>query len=185
MYFLANDPQVPQTLQKRVNAFGLEPREFTKTGHWPHQLYVREGRRMLSDYVMTQANCESTKVAEDSVGLAAYAMDSHNCQRVVVDENGQTTIRNDGNFGLKCPKPFPISYRSIIPKREECENLLVPLCLSSSHVAYGSIRMEPVFMILGQSAGIAACIAIDDNISVQDVEYGKLKERLIAAEQRL
>ncbi len=185
MYFLANDPQVPQTLQKRVNAFGLEPREFTKTGHWPHQLYVREGRRMLSDYVMTQANCESTKVAEDSVGLAAYAMDSHNCQRVVVEENGQSTIRNDGNFGLKCPKPYPISYRSIIPKREECENLLVPLCLSSSHVAYGSIRMEPVFMILGQSAGIAACIAIDDNISVQDVEYGKLKERLIAAEQRL
>lgn len=185
MYFLANDRQVPQKLQKRVNAFGLDPREFTKTGHWPHQLYVREGRRMVSDYVMTQANCESTRVAEDSVGLAAYAMDSHNCQRVVVEENGQLTMRNDGNFGLKCPKPYPISYRSIVPKKGECKNLLVPGCLSASHVAYGSIRMEPVFMILGQSAGMAASIAIDDKVSVQDVDYDKLKPQLITAGQRL
>lgn len=185
MYFLANDRQVPQKLQKRVNAFGLDPREFTKTGHWPHQLYVREGRRMVSNYVMTQANCESARVAEDSVGLAAYAMDSHNCQRVVVEENGQLTVRNDGNFGLKCPKPYPISYRSIVPKKEECTNLLVPLCLSASHVAYGSIRMEPVFMILGQSAGTAASLAIDHDSPVQEVNYEQLKQRLLADKQRL
>jgi hypothetical protein len=185
MYFLANDPQVPKALQERVNAFGLDSREFTKTGYWPHQLYVREGRRMVSDYVTTQANCESTRVAEDSVGLAAYAMDSHFCQRVVVEEKGHRTVRNEGGFGLSCPKPYPVSYRSIVPKKGECNNLLVPVCLSSSHVAYGSIRMEPVFMILGQSAGMAACLAIDDNVSVQDVEYDKLKKQLIAAKQRL
>lgn len=185
MYFLANNPQVPKALRERVNSFGLDPREFKKTGYWPHQLYVREGRRMVSDYVLTQANCESTRVAEDSVGLAAYPMDSHFCQRVVVEEKGHRTVRNEGGFGHGCPKPYPVSYRSIVPKKGECANLLVPVCLSASHVAYGSIRMEPVFMILGQSAGMAACIAIDDNVSVQDVEYGKLKKQLIAAEQRL
>src|SRR5690606_31671740 len=134
---------------------------FQDTGFWPHQLYIREGRRMVSDYVMTQKNCESKETVHDSVGLAAYAMDSHFCQRVVVEENGVKTVRNEGGFGHACPKPYPVSYRSIIPKREECGNLLVPLCLSSSHVAYGSIRMEPVFMILGQSAGSAAALAID------------------------
>tara|TARA_B110000438_G_C15775956_1_gene634063 strand:- start:1292 stop:1630 length:339 start_codon:yes stop_codon:yes gene_type:complete len=112
-------------------------------------------------------------------------MDSHFCQRVVVEENGSTTVRNEGGFGHSCPKPFPVSYRAIVPKKEECSNLLVPACLSSSHVAYGSIRMEPVFMILGQSAGMAAAIAIDDEVSVQDVDYGKLKKQLIAAEQQL
>jgi len=185
MYFLANDPQVPQALQERVNAFGLDPNEFKQTGYWPHQLYVREGRRMVSDYVTTQANCESTEVAGDSVGLAAYAMDSHFCQRVVVEEKGIRTVRNEGGFGHGCPKPYPVSYRSIVPKKGECENLLVPVCLSASHVAYGSIRMEPVFMILGQSAGMAASLAIDDNVPVQDVAYAKLKEQLIAADQRL
>ena len=120
-----------------------------------------------------------------AVGLAAYAMDSHFCQRVVVEEKGHRTVRNEGGFGLSCPKPYPVSYRSIVPKKGECNNLLVPVCLSSSHVAYGSIRMEPVFMILGQSAGMAACLAIDDNVSVQDVEYDKLKKQLIAAKQRL
>lgn len=185
MYFLANDPQVPKALQERVNAFGLDAREFQKTGFWPHQLYVREGRRMVSDYVTTQANCESTEVAEDSIGLAAYAMDSHFCQRVVVEEKGRLTVRNEGGFGHSCPKPYPVSYRSIVPKKGECENLLVPVCLSASHVAYGSIRMEPVFMILGQSAGMAASIAIDDKVPLQEVEYSKLKEQLTAAKQKL
>lgn len=185
MYFLANDPQVPKALQERVNAFGLDAREFKKTGYWPHQLYVREGRRMVSDYVTTQANCESTEVAKDSVGLAAYAMDSHFCQRIVVEEKGRLTVRNEGGFGHSCPKPYPVSYRSIVPKKGECGNLLVPVCLSASHVAYGSIRMEPVFMILGQSAGMAASIAIDDKVSVQEVEYGKLKEQLTEAKQKL
>ena len=185
MYFLANDPRVPKALRDRVNRFGLDPREFRDTGFWPHQLYVREGRRMVSAYVMTQANCESKTTVNDSVGLASYPMDSHFCQRVVVKEGGKTTVRNEGGFGHGCRGPYPVSYRSIVPKRAECANLLVPVCLSASHVAYGSIRMEPVFMILGQSAGTAACIAIDGKVSVQDVAYGKLKTRLLADKQQL
>ena len=140
---------------------------------------------MLSDYVMTQANCESKRTAEDSIGLASYPMDSHSCQRIVMQEKGVTTVRNEGNTGYKCPKPYPIAYRSIVPKKEECTNLLVPLCLSASHIGYGSIRMEPVFMIMGQSAGTAASMAIEQNIAVQDVDYDKLKERLLADGQRL
>ena len=153
MYFLANDPRVPEELRDRVNRFGLDPQEFQDTGFWPHQLYVREGRRMVSAYVVTQEDCESKRKVDDSVGLASYPMDSHFCQRVVVQEGGKTTVRNEGGFGHGCPRPYPVSYRAIVPKKEECVNLLVPVCLSSSHVAYGSIRMEPVFMILGQSAG--------------------------------
>ncbi len=185
LYFLAHDPQVPEGLQQRVRKFGLDPDEFKASGHWPHQLYIREGRRMVSDYVMTQADCESKQVAKDSVGLASYAMDSHFCQRVVVQVDGKTTVRNEGGFGHECPKPYPISYRSIVPTKNECTNLLVPVGLSASHVAFGSIRMEPVFMILGQSAGTAASIAIGDGIAVQEVDYAKLRERLLADRQQL
>lgn len=185
MYFLANDPQVQEELQERVNRFGLDPKEFQETGFWPHQLYVREGRRMVSDYVMTQANCEWERTADDSIGLASYPMDSHFCQRVVVEEEGIITVRNEGGFGYHCAGPYPISYRSIIPKKSECTNLIVPVCLSSSHVAYGSIRMEPVFMILGQSAGVAAALTIDGDCAVQDLDYGILSEKLIAKGQRL
>lgn len=185
MYFLANDPKVPKTLQERVNRFGLDPREFTDSAHWPHQLYVREGRRMVSDYVMTQADCESKRIADDSIGLASYAMDSHFCQRVVVQENGKTTVRNEGGFGHGFPRPYPVAYRAIVPKKGECANLLAPVCLSSSHVAYGSIRMEPVFMILGQSAGTAAALALDNGIAVQDLKYANLKARLEKDGQRL
>ena len=185
LYFLANDPQVPEKLKERVNRFGLDPKEFKKTGHWPHQLYVREGRRMLSDYVMTQANCESIRNVDDSIGLASYPMDSHSCQRVVVKEKGIMTVRNEGNTGYKCPKPYPIAYRSIVPKKEECTNLLVPLCLSASHVAYGSIRMEPVFMIMGQSAGIAASLAMDAGVPVQDIDMKKFRQRLESEKQVL
>jgi hypothetical protein len=185
LYFLANDPQVPAELQERVRKFGLDPNEFKETGHWPHQLYVREGRRMVSDYVMTQANCELKRVAADSVGLASYPMDSHFCQRVVVEENGKTTVRNEGGFGHRCPGAYPVSYRSIVPKKGECENLLVPVSLSASHVAFGSIRMEPVFMMLGQSAGTAAALAIAGNTSVQEVAYPELKKRLLADGQIL
>ncbi|NDH00017.1 MAG: FAD-dependent oxidoreductase [Opitutae bacterium] len=184
MYFLANDKQVPKELQARVNQWGLPRSEFKVSGHWPHHLYVREGRRMVSDYVMVQANCENKRMVKDSVGIASYAMDSHFCQRVVVQENGVTTVRNEGGFGHHV-KPYPVSYRSIVPKKDECSNLLVPLCLSASHVAYGSIRMEPVFMILGQSAGTAAVMAMDEGIVVQDVDYTKLKARLLADKQKL
>lgn len=185
MYFLANDPQVPEDLRKRVNAFGLCPDEFKETGHWPHHLYVREGRRMVSDYVMTQNDCEAKTSAADSVGLGSYNMDSHPCQRTVVKIDGKDVVRNEGAFGHKCKKPYAISYRSIVPKKSECTNLLVPVCLSSTHVAYGSIRMEPVFMILGQSAGMAASMAIENKIPVQDVDYEKLKVKLLEVGQRL
>ena len=185
MYFLANDPQVPKELQERVRGFGLDPGEFKDSGNWPHQLYIREGRRMVSDYIMTQADCESKRRAEDSVGLASYAMDSHFCQRLVMEENGKMVVRNEGGFGHPSPRPFPVSYRAIVPKRGECANLLVPVSLSSSHVAFGSIRMEPVFMILGQSAGTAAAFAIQEGSAVQDVDYGRLKKQLLANGQQL
>lgn len=185
MYFLSTDSRVPKSLRDRVNKFGLDPNEFSETNHWPHQLYIREGRRMVSDYVVTQADCNSKTNITDSVGLASYPMDSHFCQRVVVKRDGGWTVRNEGGFGHHCPKPYPIAYRAIVPKQQECDNLLVPVCLSSSHVAYGSIRMEPVFMILGQSAGAAATIAIDKNISVQKVDYRDLKSKLLKAKQIL
>jgi hypothetical protein len=179
LYFLSHDERVPEELQKRCKAFGLDPNEFQHSGHWPHQLYIREARRMVSDYVMTQANCESMVSVEDSIGLASYPMDSHFCQRVVVDIDGRKTVRNEGGFGHPCKQPYPIAYRSIRPRKEECQNLLVPVCLSASHVAYGSIRMEPVFMILGQSAGAAANIAIKNQQAVQDIDYHVLKDMLI------
>jgi hypothetical protein len=185
IYFLANDPQVPRSLQERVTKFGLDPNEFTETGHWPHALYVREGRRMVSAYVVTQADCEGERVAVDSVGLASYPMDSHFCQRVVVLESGIAAVRNEGGFSKQCKQPYPISYRSIVPARGDCTNVLVPVCLSASHVAYGSIRMEPVFMILGQSAGTAAALAIDAGVAVQDLDYAALERRLLADGQML
>lgn len=185
MYFLANDPQVPASLRKRVNRFGLDAKEFAPTGHWPHALYIREGRRMLGDYVMTQADCESKRAAQDPVGLASYPMDSHPCQRVAVSRNGVTVVRNEGAFGSPALKPYPISYRAIVPKPSECENLIVPVCLSSSHVAFGSIRMEPVYMILGQSAGVIASMTIDRKSAVQDLPYEKLREQLLILGQVL
>lgn len=181
MWFWANDPDVPAEMQKRVKDWGLTKGEFPRTGGWPHELYVREGRRMISDYVMTERNCRSNRIAADSVGLASYNMDSHNVQRVVI--NGQ--VRNEGDVQVGCPKPYPVSYQSIVPKESECPNLFVPVCLSSSHIAYGSIRMEPVFMILGQASGTAAAMAIDLKVSVQKVPYAKLKERLLADKQML
>ena len=181
MWFLAHDERLPERIQEKVKQFGLPKDEFIETGGWPHDLYVREARRLLSDYVMTEKNCLGKEVVEDSVGLASYTMDSHNVQRVI--NNG--AVRAEGNVELRVPGPYPVSYRSLVPKAKECDNLLVPVCLSSSHMAYGSIRMEPVFMILGQSAATAASLAIDAGISVQAVPYDKLKERLLADKQKL
>jgi hypothetical protein len=144
-------------------------------------MYVREARRMISEYVMTQANCQQKLIAEDPVGLGAYNMDSHNVQRYV---NKDGFVRNEGDIQVGV-SPYRVSYRSIRPKKEHCENLLVPVCLAASHIAYGSIRMEPVFMVLGQSAATAACQAIDNKQAVQDIEYSALKERLLADGQVL
>jgi hypothetical protein len=181
MWFSANDPAVPESVRAKTNSYGLAAGEFPETGGWPHELYVREGRRMISDYVMTEAECTIRKMVEDSVGLASYTMDSHNCQRVVI----AGVVRNEGDVQTGVPRPYGVSYRSIVPKESQCTNLFVPVCLSASHIAYGSIRMEPVFMILGQSSATAAAFAIDAKIAVQKVDYAKLRERLLADKQVL
>ena len=182
MYFLANDPQVPEDIQKRINQWGLAADEFLDNGHWPHQIYVREARRMVSDFVMTENHLRALKPTPESIGMGSYNMDSHNVQRYV-DSEGR--VRNEGDVQISPGGPYPISYRSIIPPEKSCENLLVPVCLSSSHIAYGSIRMEPVFMILGQSAATAAVQAIENNISVQQVDYEDLKTQLLEDKQVL
>jgi FAD dependent oxidoreductase len=181
VYFLATSPRVPENMRAEMQAWGPAQDEFTDTGHWPHQLYVREARRMVSDYVMTEHNCRGRQKAEDPVGLAAYTMDSHNCQRIA--KGG--SAKNEGDVQVGGFPPYPISYRSIVPKAGECDNLLVPICLSATHIAYGSIRMEPVFMILGQSAATAAALALDGKSSVQKIPYELLQARLLADKQIL
>ncbi len=181
MWFLANDPRVPEKIREEIGRWGLCRDEFPETGGWPHQLYVREARRMIGEYVMTQHNCQGKTRADDAVGLAAYTMDSHNTQRYVKD--GKAI--NEGDVQVGGFPPYPISYRSLVPKETECTNLLVPVCLSATHIDYGSIRMEPVFMVLGQSAAAAAALAIDDQVAVQRVDYQKLKARLLADKQVL
>lgn len=181
LYFYTSDPRVPRELQDEVKRWGYPKDEYVDTDHWSPQLYVREARRMIGEYVMTQANCVGEEVVDDPIGLAAYTMDSHNCQRIVVD--GQ--VKNEGNVEVGGFPPYPISYRAIVPKKAEASNLLVPVCLSASHIAFGSIRMEPVFMVLGQSAAIAASQAIDENVAVQDVPYEKLRGVLEENGQRL
>ena len=181
-WFLCNDSRVPEDLRENISNWGLAKDEFTDNGNWPHQLYIREARRMVSDYVNSELDCFRKRETPESIGMGSYNMDSHNVQRYV-DENGN--VKNEGDVQVSPGGPYQISYRAIRPKREECQNLLVPVCLSSSHIAYGSIRMEPVFMVLGQSAAVAASIAIDDGIAVQDVPYGKLKPRLESLKQVL
>ena len=182
MWFLTYDERVPEDVRKRMQTWGLAKDEFTDNGNWPHQLYIREARRMVSDYVQTEQDCRRQRICEDSVGLGSYNMDSHNTQRYV-DENGHA--RNEGDIQISPGGSYAVSYRAIVPKKGEAENLFVPICLSSSHIAYGSIRMEPVFMILGQSAATAAAMAIDAGIAVQDVPYDQLHERLVADGQEL
>ncbi len=182
MWTLANHPRIPQKIRNEVSKWGTCKDEYEREDGWQHQLYIREARRMISDYVMTQKNCEGLEVVEDPVGMAAYGMDSHNIQRYV-DANGY--VQNEGNVEAHVPGPYPISYRSIVPKAEECSNLLVPVCLSASHIGFGSIRMEPVFMVLGQSAATAASMAIDSKTDVQKINYSELKSTLLKDKQIL
>jgi len=179
---LANHPRIPDKIRIEVARWGTCKDEFEREDGWQQQLYVREARRMISDLVMTQKHCEGIEVVEDAVGLAAYGMDSHNVQRYITSEG---FVRNEGNVEAHVKGPYPVSYRSIIPKSTECDNLLVPVCLSATHIAFGSIRMEPVFMVMGQSAATAACLAIDGGIPVHELEYEKLKEQLIKDKQIL
>jgi hypothetical protein len=182
MWSLAYHPRIPEVIRNEVSRWGTCKDEYEREDGWQAQLYIREARRMVSDYVMTQQNCEGLKVAEDAVGLGAYGMDSHHMKRYV-DANG--FVQNEGNVEAPVPGPYSISYRAIVPKVTECTNLLVPVCVSSTHIAFGSIRMEPVFMVLGQSAATAAVFAIDKGTTVQEVDYEALKARLLADKQRL
>ena len=189
MWTLANDPRVPASIRNEFARWGTCKDEFVgeRGDGWQNQLYVREARRMVGEYVMTERHCRGEVRAERSVGLGAYGMDSHNIRRYVTKEG---FVRNEGNiedYNVHRPgstekwkrfKPYPIDYGAIIPKRSECRNLLVPICLSASHMAFGSIRMEPVFFVLGQSAATAAALAIDAGCDVQDVDYAKLAKRL-------
>jgi len=181
LHFLATSPRLPPALRAEMQSWGLCKDEFTDTGGWPHQLYIREARRMVSDYVMTENNCHYSIVLPDPIGLAAYTMDSHNCRRIVRDGR----VENEGDVQVGGFPPYQISYRSIVPRESQGENLLVPVCLSASHIAYGSIRMEPVFMVLGQSAAVAAGLALDEQVSVQKIRDDELRRRLLAARQVL
>ncbi|MBN8878482.1 MAG: FAD-dependent oxidoreductase [Sphingobacteriales bacterium] len=174
LFFIGHDQRMPEHLRNQMLQWGYPKDEYTDNGNWTPQMYVREARRMVGAYVMTQHNCEGREVVDDGVGVAAYTMDSHNCQRIVV--NGM--VKNEGNVEIGGFGPYPISYRSLIPKKGECDNLLVPVCLSASHIAYGSIRMEPVFMVLGQSAAIAASLAMNNDNDVHKVDVKKVQEIL-------
>jgi len=182
LWFVANDPRVPEDIRTKMASWGLAKDEFVDNGNWPHQIYVREARRMIGEYVTTENDVLLKREVPQPVGMGSYAMDSHNVQRYITPEG---YVQNEGDIGVNPPAPYSISYGSIVPKKEECSNLLVPVCVSSSHIAFGSIRMEPVFMILGQSAAVAASIAIDKKISVQEISYDELKTRLEERKQVL
>ncbi|MCC5937106.1 MAG: FAD-dependent oxidoreductase [Lunatimonas sp.] len=182
LYFVQNDPRIPEKTQKAFKEWGLAKDEFTDNDNWPHQIYVREARRMIGAYVMTENELLQKWPTPQSVGMGSYTIDSHNIQRYV-DENGH--VQNEGDIGVPLPGPYEIAYGSLIPKKEECTNLVVPVAVSASHIAFGSIRMEPVFMILGQSATTAAMMALDQGIAVQDLSYALLREQLLADGQVL
>jgi hypothetical protein len=181
LFFLANDPSVPAKIRESFAQWGLAKDEFTDNGHWPHQIYVREARRMTADVVVNENHLKRKIPTPRSVGMGSYNMDSHNVQRIVVrDADGKAYVRNEGDVQVNPGRPYPIDYGALTPKKEQCANLLVPVCVSCTHIAYGSIRMEPVFMILGQSAATAACLALDQQVAVQDVPYPGLLARLQA-----
>jgi hypothetical protein len=165
-----------------VNQWGLAKDEFINNGNWPHQIYVREARRMLGEFVMTENEIMGLKPVSRSVGMGSYVMDSHNIQRYIKPDG---FVQNEGDIGVSPPRPYQIDYGSLISKEGSVENLLVPVCLASSHIAYGSIRMEPVFMILGQSAAIAANLAMGKDIKLRDVEYAELRNELLEVGQVL
>ncbi|HEX8986149.1 MAG TPA: FAD-dependent oxidoreductase [Bryobacteraceae bacterium] len=175
-YYLANDPRVPEELRKEANAWGLAKDEFTDTDHWPNQLYVREARRMLGEFVATQKDLQSERTKPDPIGMGSYNSDSHNVQRVATPDGA---VENEGDVEVPV-EPYQIPYRSIVPKRAEAENLLVPVCFSASHVAYSSMRMEPQYMIIGQAAGVAAKMAIRAKKPVQEIDTAALTARLRA-----
>ena len=182
MYFMQNDSKVPADVQDKMKQWGLPKDEFTDNGGWPHQLYIREARRMIGEFVMTEADALGKTKVPNSVGMGSYSLDSHNVQRYVKSDG---YVQNEGDIGVEPDKPYSIAYGSILPKEKECSNLLVSVCISSSHIAYGSIRMEPVFMILGQSAATAAVLAIENKVSLHKLPYERLRQVLLKDNQVL
>lgn len=175
-YFIANDPRVPRDVQDSMRRWGLARDEFADNGNWPRQIYVREARRMIGAYVMTENDLLKKRPTPDSIGMGSYGIDSHNVQRYITADG---SVQNEGDIGVPTAGPYEIAYGSIVPQKPQCQNLLVPVCLSSSHIAYGSIRMEPVFMILAQSAATAASLALQRQLPVQDLPYGDLRDQLL------
>jgi len=175
MYFIANDERVPEEIRDKMSQWGLAADEFVDNGNWPHQIYVREARRMIGEFVMTENEIQGNNPVDRSIGMGSYTMDSHNVQRYIKPDG---FVQNEGDIGVHPKKPYQIDLGSILPKQDQCKNLLVPVAVSSSHIAFGSIRMEPVFMILGQSAGTVAAMALEKGIKIHDVEYAELKEVL-------
>ncbi|WP_460475223.1 FAD-dependent oxidoreductase [Emticicia fontis] len=182
MYFLQNDPSIPADVHEKMQQWGLPKDEFKDNGGWPHQLYIREARRMVGEFVMKEADALGKTKVPNSVGMGSYSLDSHNIQRYVKQDG---YVQNEGDIGVHPDKPYSIAYGSILPKANECTNLLVSVCVSSSHIAYGSIRMEPVFMILGQSAATAAVLAINNKVTPQALPYATLQAELLKDKQRL
>ncbi len=182
LYFIANDPGVPSDTREEMKKWGYSRDEFTDNGYWPYNIYVREARRMSGDYIMTENDVLGKRVVPHSIGMGSYNLDSHNTQRYIKPDG---FVDNEGDVQLPAGKPYMIDLGSILPKKENCSNLLVPVCVSSSHIAFGSIRMEPVFMILGQSAGTLASLALERKLAVHDVPYGELRKKLLSDGQVL
>lgn len=176
MYFYANDPRVPEDIQQEMNKWGLARDEFEDNEHWPYRIYVREARRMIGEYVMTENEILGRRSVPNSIGMGSYTMDSHNVQRYITPKD---FVQNEGDIGVPPPYPYKIALGSIMPKQQECTNLLVPVAVSSSHIAFGSIRMEPVFMILGQSAGTVASLAIEQETGVHNLAYEEIRKVLL------
>lgn len=175
-YFLANDPRVPRQLQEEVRQWGLAKDEFADTNHWPHQLYVREARRMVGDFVATQKDLQTDRTKPDVIGMGSYNSDSHNVQRHVTETG---IVLNEGDVQVPV-QPYQIPYRVLLPKRSQAENLTVPVCFSASHIAYSSLRMEPQYMILGHAAGVASALAVQKGVSVQSVPVDELQKILLS-----
>ena len=183
-WFIVSDESVPARYREAFRRWGLASDEFPTSRHWPPQLYVRESRRLLGEYVVTEHDCLGTRHTSESVGMGSYGIDSHNCSRFVQRSGGSARVMNEGDVQVKSV-PFGIAYGTLVPRRQECTNLIVPVCISATHIAYGSARMEPVFMILGHSAGLAASMAVEQGIALQDVSYSQLRRALLAEKQVL
>jgi hypothetical protein len=182
LYFMATDLHLHSKVRKAMNEWGFAKDEFTDNGGWPYNIYVRESRRMLGEYVMTENDVLGKREVPQSIGMGSYTMDSHNVQRYVTPEG---KVQNEGDIGVYADLPYQIALGSIMPKKEECTNLLVPVCLSASHIAFGSLRMEPVFMILGQSEGTIAAMSVEKGKTIYELPYPDIRNKLESDRQIL